>query len=242
MTWNVWPHSRLEAAKCVIPFCTLYTPARQTSQLQVGVGGGWAGAGGLAWRVAPCWRWPPAAALLCSPGNRLHRLLAAQHARQCAANVFFDRPPPPPPPPPVTQQSAHPASPNRLLPGYLPCSSLNTPAPAPARLPCPCPCRWLSTTRCPARPAALCSTPTPPSTSTPSSGPAPSATPATTSRRTTRGSARPPSPPSSSPSTAPSSTRCPARAPSPPPPTSLSSTPACPRTSCWRPRRRCSRR
>ncbi len=35
MTWNVWPHSRLEAAKCVIPFCTLYTPARQTSQLQV---------------------------------------------------------------------------------------------------------------------------------------------------------------------------------------------------------------
>ena len=46
MTWNVWPHSRLEAAKCVIPFCTLYTPARQTSQLQVGgaVGGavgGW---------------------------------------------------------------------------------------------------------------------------------------------------------------------------------------------------------
>ncbi|EFN51277.1 hypothetical protein CHLNCDRAFT_141205 [Chlorella variabilis] len=35
MTWNVWPHSRLEAAKCVIPFCTLYSPARQTSQLQV---------------------------------------------------------------------------------------------------------------------------------------------------------------------------------------------------------------
>ena len=36
MTWNVWPRSRLEAAKCVIPFATLYTPAKQTSQLQVG--------------------------------------------------------------------------------------------------------------------------------------------------------------------------------------------------------------
>lgn len=35
MTWNVWPHSRLEAAKCVVPFSTLYTPAKQTSQLQV---------------------------------------------------------------------------------------------------------------------------------------------------------------------------------------------------------------
>lgn len=38
MTWNVWPHSRLEAAKCVVPFCTLYTPAKQTSQLQVRCG------------------------------------------------------------------------------------------------------------------------------------------------------------------------------------------------------------
>jgi hypothetical protein len=36
MTWNVWPQSRLEAAKCVVPFTTLYSPAKQTSQLQVG--------------------------------------------------------------------------------------------------------------------------------------------------------------------------------------------------------------
>jgi hypothetical protein len=35
MVWNVWPHSRLEAAKCVIPFGVIYTPAKQTSQLQV---------------------------------------------------------------------------------------------------------------------------------------------------------------------------------------------------------------
>ncbi|GAB4820058.1 hypothetical protein N2152v2_007104 [Parachlorella kessleri] len=35
MSWNVWPYSRLEAAKCVIPFGVLYTPAKQTSQLQV---------------------------------------------------------------------------------------------------------------------------------------------------------------------------------------------------------------
>jgi hypothetical protein len=61
MSWNVWPYSRLEvgspwprcrpitvpsrstycicmqAAKCVIPFGVLYTPAKQTSQLQVGI-------------------------------------------------------------------------------------------------------------------------------------------------------------------------------------------------------------
>lgn len=35
MSWNVWPYSRLEAAKCVIPFGVLYTPGKQTSQLQV---------------------------------------------------------------------------------------------------------------------------------------------------------------------------------------------------------------
>ena len=35
MSWNVWPHSRLEAAKCVIPFATLYSPTKQTQQLQV---------------------------------------------------------------------------------------------------------------------------------------------------------------------------------------------------------------
>lgn len=35
MVWNVWPYSRLEAAKCVIPFGVIYTPAKQTSQLQV---------------------------------------------------------------------------------------------------------------------------------------------------------------------------------------------------------------
>lgn len=34
MIWNVWPSSRLEAAKCVIPFGVFYTPAKQTAQLQ----------------------------------------------------------------------------------------------------------------------------------------------------------------------------------------------------------------
>ena len=37
MVWNVWPYSRLEAAKCVIPFSVMYTPAKQTSNLQVGM-------------------------------------------------------------------------------------------------------------------------------------------------------------------------------------------------------------
>jgi protein transport protein SEC23 len=35
MAWNVWPYSRLEATKCVVPFGVLYSPAKQTSQLQV---------------------------------------------------------------------------------------------------------------------------------------------------------------------------------------------------------------
>ncbi|KFM28481.1 Protein transport protein SEC23 [Auxenochlorella protothecoides] len=34
MVWNVWPHSRLEAAKCVIPFGVMYTPAKATRGLQ----------------------------------------------------------------------------------------------------------------------------------------------------------------------------------------------------------------
>ena len=41
MVWNVWPHSRLEAAKCVIPFGVMYTPAKATRNLQVR-GVGWA--------------------------------------------------------------------------------------------------------------------------------------------------------------------------------------------------------
>lgn len=35
MVWNVWPYSRLEAAKCVIPFGVLHTPVKQTANLQV---------------------------------------------------------------------------------------------------------------------------------------------------------------------------------------------------------------
>jgi len=29
LSWNVWPNSRLEATKCVIPFAALYTPAKK---------------------------------------------------------------------------------------------------------------------------------------------------------------------------------------------------------------------
>ena len=35
MVWNVWPYSRLEAAKCVIPFGVMHSPAKQTANLQV---------------------------------------------------------------------------------------------------------------------------------------------------------------------------------------------------------------
>lgn len=60
MSWNVWPYSRLEAAKCVIPFGALYTPAKQTSQLQVSAVAPWrAGGGGpglLRWACRPAAR------------------------------------------------------------------------------------------------------------------------------------------------------------------------------------------
>lgn len=36
MTWNIWPNSKLEAAKCGIPFSALYTPAKQIANLMVG--------------------------------------------------------------------------------------------------------------------------------------------------------------------------------------------------------------
>ncbi|KDD75245.1 hypothetical protein H632_c788p0, partial [Helicosporidium sp. ATCC 50920] len=35
MVWNVWPASRLEAAKSVIPYGAIYTPIKKISSLQV---------------------------------------------------------------------------------------------------------------------------------------------------------------------------------------------------------------
>jgi len=34
LSWNVWPNSRIEATKCVIPFAALYTPNKQLRGLQ----------------------------------------------------------------------------------------------------------------------------------------------------------------------------------------------------------------
>lgn len=36
MPWNIWPSSRVEALKCVIPFSALYTPNKPLQHLQVG--------------------------------------------------------------------------------------------------------------------------------------------------------------------------------------------------------------
>ena len=43
LAWNVWPNSRLEAAKCVVPFAALYTPAKPLASMPVRRedGGGW---------------------------------------------------------------------------------------------------------------------------------------------------------------------------------------------------------
>ncbi|PNH05857.1 Protein transport protein Sec23A [Tetrabaena socialis] len=29
LTWNIWPNSKLEATKCVIPFASIYTPNKR---------------------------------------------------------------------------------------------------------------------------------------------------------------------------------------------------------------------
>jgi hypothetical protein len=35
LTWNIWPNSKLEATKCVIPFAALYTPNRRLPNMPV---------------------------------------------------------------------------------------------------------------------------------------------------------------------------------------------------------------
>lgn len=35
LTWNIWPNSKLEATKCVIPFAALYTPNRKLNNTTV---------------------------------------------------------------------------------------------------------------------------------------------------------------------------------------------------------------
>ena len=34
LTWNIWPSSRVEATKCVVPFTALYTPNKKIESLQ----------------------------------------------------------------------------------------------------------------------------------------------------------------------------------------------------------------
>lgn len=35
MAWNVWPNSKLEATKCVVPLSIFYTPLKRVRNLQV---------------------------------------------------------------------------------------------------------------------------------------------------------------------------------------------------------------
>ena len=37
LTWNIWPNSKLEATKCVMPFAALYTPNRKMPTMPVSV-------------------------------------------------------------------------------------------------------------------------------------------------------------------------------------------------------------
>ncbi len=35
LTWNIWPNSKLEATKCVIPFAAVYTPNKRLPNMPV---------------------------------------------------------------------------------------------------------------------------------------------------------------------------------------------------------------
>jgi hypothetical protein len=35
LTWNIWPNSKLEATKCVIPFASIYTPNKRLPTMPV---------------------------------------------------------------------------------------------------------------------------------------------------------------------------------------------------------------
>ena len=35
LTWNVWPNSKVEATKCVIPFSAIYTPVKKIPEMPV---------------------------------------------------------------------------------------------------------------------------------------------------------------------------------------------------------------
>ena len=35
LSWNIWPNSRIEATKAVIPFASIYTPNKRLQHLQV---------------------------------------------------------------------------------------------------------------------------------------------------------------------------------------------------------------
>jgi hypothetical protein len=43
MTWNIWPNSRLEATKCVIPFAACYTPNKKLPNMPVSEKQPWQG-------------------------------------------------------------------------------------------------------------------------------------------------------------------------------------------------------
>lgn len=35
MPWNIWPRSKVEALKCVLPFAIMYTPVKRNDNMKV---------------------------------------------------------------------------------------------------------------------------------------------------------------------------------------------------------------
>lgn len=47
LTFNIWPNSKLEATKCVVPFAALYTPNKRLPNMPVGAAGWHVGSVGV---------------------------------------------------------------------------------------------------------------------------------------------------------------------------------------------------
>lgn len=82
LTFNIWPNSKLEATKCVVPFAALYTPNKRLPNMPVGA---WAG---TSWPQSTLWS---AEQLLLAATRtasfRIWRLQQLRGLRACVSNV-----------------------------------------------------------------------------------------------------------------------------------------------------------
>jgi hypothetical protein len=188
LSWNVWPNSKLEATKCIVPFGALYTPNKRLPNMPVrprarappprrrrrrrisGAAGVWAAAA-----AAPPPRCPSPSPLGCALSRRRPAGAGRPGGRsrlRGAVTASAGGTPPRHGLPQAHLLCSHPAAPHRL-------ASPPSNHPPPPRRSCP-------TSRCRASSAAPYCRPLPAWTLPQNFGSARCATRAATSRRTTR--------------------------------------------------------